>query len=412
MIEKLRALTARLFVNRQLAFLWIGQVISQTGDSVYQIGLLWLMLEMTGRKSLTGFAAATLFLPTLLFGLPAGVLVDRVSKRRLMIGADALRAALVLTVPVGYAAGMLTPLSLGIITFAVASCAAVFNPARDALVPRLTESRALPHANALIQTSWQLAILLGPAVAAIMLSAVGIIHLFSFDAVTYLISLVAIVAIGRTLPSRRVVGGEQRHSAFTQLREGLSYVAKNPMMRMLILITGIDNLILMGPAIVGSPILVREGLGLDDPRAYAWLQAALAGGMLIGAPFMATVGRRLPLGKTVMVGIVLDGLTFAPFFFVTTLHAAIMVLFVHSFFIPLITVSRTTLVQRYVPKGLHGRMFSVIGVCVIGGTAVSSALTGLAAEYIPIQKIYLIAGLGAAATALPGFFSRALRRAT
>jgi hypothetical protein len=57
-------------------------------------------------------------------------------------------------------------------------------------------------------------------------------------------------------------------------------------------------------------------------------------------------------------------------------------------------------------------MFSVIGVCVIGGTAVSAALTGLAAEYIPIQKIYLIAGLGAAATALPGFFSRALRRAT
>jgi MFS family permease len=411
MITKLITLAARLLVNRQLGFLWIGQVVSQTGDSVYQIGLLWLMLEMTGRKSLTGLAAATLFLPTLLFGLPAGVLVDRVSKRRLMIGADALRAALVLTIPAGYAAGILTPLSLGIITFAVASCAAVFNPARDALVPRLTESLDLPHANALIQTSWQLAILLGPAVAAIMLSAVGIIHLFTFDSVTFLISLVAITAIGKTLPRRDVAAGGQAHSAFTQLREGLSYVTKDPMMRMLILVTAIDNLILMGPAIVGTPILVREGLGIDDPRAYAWLQAALAGGMLIGAPFMATVGKRLPLGKTVMVGIVLDGLTFAPFLFVRTLPAAIVLLFIHSFFIPLITVSRTTLVQRYVPKELHGRIFSVIGVCVVGGTAISAALTGLAAEYIPIQKIYLLAGLGAAATALPGFFSRALRRA-
>jgi hypothetical protein len=57
-------------------------------------------------------------------------------------------------------------------------------------------------------------------------------------------------------------------------------------------------------------------------------------------------------------------------------------------------------------------MFSVIGVCVVGGTAISSALTGLAAEYLPIQRIYLLAGLGAAATALPGIFSRALRRAT
>ena len=409
---KLSTAPVRLLVNRQLGLLWIGQVISQTGDSVYQIGLLWLMLELTGKKSLTGLAAASLFLPTLLFGLPAGVVVDRTSKRRLMIGADALRACLVLSIPIGYAAGVITPLFLGLITFAVASCAAVFNPSRDALVPRLAESRELPHANALIQTSWQLAILLGPAVAAIVLSTTGIIHLFTFDAMTFLVSLVAILAIGRTTPLRGAAPEAPVHSMFDQLREGLSYVGKDPMMRMLIFITAIDNLILMGPAIVGTPILVREGLGLDDPRAYAWLQASLAGGMVIGAPFMATVGRRLPLGKTVMAGIILDGLTFAPFFFVTTLRAAIIVLFVHSFFIPLITVSRTTLVQRYVPTKLHGRMFSVIGVCVVGGTAVSAALTGLAAEYLPIQKIYLLAGLGAAATALPGFFSKELRRAT
>jgi MFS family permease len=412
MMMKLQALPTRLLVNRQLGLLWVGQVVSQAGDSVYQIGLLWLMLEMTGKKSLAGLAAASLFLPTLLFGLPAGVLADRVSRRRLMIGADALRAGLVLAVPIVYATGGLTPLFIGLITFAVASCAAVFNPARDALVPRLAKSHELPHANALIQTSWQLAILLGPAVAAGLLSVVGIIHLFTFDAATYVISLAAIVAIGKAPSPEGAAVGEERPSALTQLKEGLKFAAGDPMMRMLIFITAIDNLILMGPAIVGTPILVREGLGLDDPRAYAWLQASLAGGMLIGAPFMATVGRRLPLGKTVMAGIILDGLTFAPFFFVTTLPAAIVVLFIHSFFIPLITVSRTTLVQRYVPTELHGRMFSVIGVCVIGGTAISSALTGLAAEYLPIQRIYLIVGLGAAATALPGFFSKALRRAT
>ena len=411
MRPQLQSLPARLLVNRRLGLLWIGQVISQAGDSVYQIGLLWLMLEMTGKKSLAGLAAASLFLPTLLFGLPAGVLVDRVCKRRLMIGTDALRAALVLTIPAGYAAGVLTPLSLGVITFAVASCAAVFNPARDALVPSLAESPDLPHANALIQTSWQLAILLGPAAAAIILSVVGIIHLFTFDAATYLISLAAIVAIGAPSRKERTAAREPGHSTLAELREGLAYATRDPMMRMLVLITAIDNLILMGPAIVGTPILVRDGLGLDDPRAYAWLQASLAGGMLIGAPFMATVGRRLPLGKTVMAGIILDGLTFAPFFFVTTLPAAIVVLFVHSFFIPLITVSRTTLVQRYVPTKLHGRMFSVIGVCVVGGTAISAGMTGLAAEYVPIQTIYLFSGLCAAATALPGFFSRALRRA-
>ena len=182
-------------------------------------------------------------------------------------------------------------------------------------------------------------------------------------------------------------------------------------MRMLVFITAIDNLILMGPAIVGPPILVREVLKFDDPRAYAWVQASLAGGMLVGAPFMAVFGKRLPLGKTALWGVVLDGLTYAPLFFVNSLYGVMAVIFVHSFFIPLITVSRTTLIQHRVPAELHGRMFAVISVCVVGGTALSAALTGLAAEVVPIQTIYLVIGLAAAATATPGFLLPGLKEA-
>ena len=401
----------KVFVNRRVALLWAGQVVSQTGDTVYQIGLLWLMLETTGRKSLTGLAASALFVPTLLFGLPAGVLADRVSRRHLMIGADLLRAVLVMAIPAAAGTSLFTPAYLAVVTFAVASCAAVFYPARDALLPDLVEHKDLPHANALIQTSWQLAILLGPVVAGIMLPLTGIIHLFTFDAFTFLISLVAIVAIGKGVVVRTAPVSRLAPSPTMQLREGLSYIARNPLMRMLVFITAIDNLILMGPAIVGPPILVREVLKLDDPRAYAWVQASLAGGMLVGAPFMAVFGKRLPLGKTALWGVVLDGLTYAPLFFVNSLYGVMAVIFVHSFFIPLITVSRTTLIQHRVPAELHGRMFAVISVCVVGGTALSAALTGLAAEVVPIQTIYLVIGLAAAATATPGFLLPGLKEA-
>ncbi len=342
----LRAALRRLLINRRLALLWFGQVVSQTGDGVFQIGLLWLMLEMTGRKSLAGLAAAALFLPTLLLGLPGGVLADRLSRRRLMIAMDGCRAVLVLAIPVGWWLGWLSPLYLGAVTFAAASCAAVFNPAKDAMIPSLVTAEKLPHANALIQTSWQIAILLGPAVAGIVLSVTGIINLFSLDAVTYLVSLVAIVAIGSRGRRGPAVAGAGGESGLTQLKAGLRYVVTNPLVRMLVVVTAIDNLMLMGPAIVGPPILVRDVLALNDPRAYAWIQAALAGGMLVGAPFMATFGRRLALGKTVLWGVVLDGLTYCPMFFVESLTGAIVVVFLHSFFIPLITVARTTLIQR------------------------------------------------------------------
>lgn len=405
------ALIRRILVNPKVGFLWAGQVISQTGDSVFQIGLLWLVLEMTGRSSLAGLAGASLFLPTLLFGLLAGVLVDRVSRRKLMIAADAVRALLVLAIPLAHYLDALSPALLVVITFAVATCAAAFNPARDALVPRLAGASDLPHANALIQTSWQVAILLGPAVAGVLLTVTDVVHLFSFDAVTYLVSLAAIASIGGRLRRTSDAAGEKAEPVLRELRRGLTYVARDPLMRMLVFVTAIDNLILMGPAIVGPPILVREVLDASDPRAYAWVQAALAGGMLVGAPFMATVGRRLPLGKLMLFGVVLDGLTYAPLFWADTLPQIVAVIFFHSLFIPLITVSRTTLIQRHVPPELHGRMFSVMGVCVIGGTAVSSAMTGIAAEWVSIQTVYLVIGVGAAATALPGFFSKALRRA-
>ncbi|MBN2369601.1 MAG: MFS transporter [Vicinamibacteria bacterium] len=405
----MRALLRRLLVNRRVAFLWIGQVVSQAGDSVYQIGLLWLILDMTGRTSLAGLAAAALFLPTLIFGLAAGVVADRVSRRRLMILMDALRAALVLAVPLGHRLDWLGPSFLGALTFAVASCAAFFNPARDALVPSLAEPDELPHANALMQTSWQLAILLGPALAGVLLSITGLIHLFTFDALTYLASLVAIVAVGGSRGRR--VSTPARVSALRELRDGLAYVARDPLMRIIVIVTAVDNLILMGPAIVGPPILVRETLGIDDPRAYAWAQAALAGGMLVGAPFMATWGRRLPLGRTLLWGVVLDGLTYTPLFFVDSLAGVVGVIFVHSFFVPLITVSRTTLIQRHAPARLHGRVFAAIGVCVVGGTALSAAMTGIAAETFEMRAIFLVIGLAAAATALPGFASRAIRQA-
>jgi MFS transporter, DHA3 family, macrolide efflux protein len=403
------SLLRRILVNRQVALLWAGQVVSQTGDSVFLIALLWLTLEMTGRNTLAGLAAAALYLPTLIFGLVGGVAADRVSQRHLMMGMDAARALLVLAIPMTYRFHLLTPATLGLLAFAVASCAAFFNPARDAFLPRVAPDEGLPHANALMQTSWQAAILLGPAIAGIMLSVIKVVDLFVFDAFTYVASFVALLAIGRSLkiaaPTRSTA------SAWREIHEGLAYVMRDPLMRMLVFVTAVDNVILMGPAIVGPPILVRETLGLADPRAYAWVEAALAGGMIVGAPFMAIFGRRLPLGRTVLVGVVLDGLTYTPLFLVRSLPGVLLVIFIHSFFIPLITVSRTTLIQRRVPERLHGRMFAVIGMCVVGGTALSAALTGVAASMVPMPWVFLVIGIAAAATALPGFASRALREA-
>ncbi|MGE0434310.1 MAG: MFS transporter, partial [Planctomycetota bacterium] len=329
-----------------------------------------------------------------------------------------------------WAHGWLTPLALGMITFAIASFAAFFNPARDSLVPDLVNERDLPHANALIQTSWQVAILLGPVAAAFILSATAndVNLLFVLNAATYGVSLACILVVARAVRTplaatfaTPIAPGDAadpaastpappRGSVLAELREGLAFAWANPVMRIVLIVTAIDNIILMGPAIVGIPLFVREVLQAG-PTSYSWIQAALAGGVIAGVPFMAVFGKRLPLGKTLMWGVVLDGLTYMPLAWITTFEGAVITVFLHSVFIPVITVTRTTLVQRHVPPRMRGRMFALIGMCVIGGTSISVALTGWAAESMSVHTIYLAISIGAAATALPGFFSKGLRDA-
>lgn len=394
----------RILVNRNVALLFFGQVVSQAGDSIYQIALVWLCYLLTGSRSLTGLLASAAYLPYLLLALPGGVVADRLPRRSIMIASDVARFLLVMMLPALHSLGALSILVLGLVTMAVESCAALFYPARDALLPALAPPARLAHANALLQTSWQLAFLIGPTMAALLLPRTGLVHLFTIDALTFLVSLAAIAAIAvpRTPPALREA------SAWHDVLEAVRFVRQHRRMRTVLLVAAADNLFLMGPAIVGMVLFVRDVLRLG-PQAGAWIGACYAGGAILGAPLMARFSDRADLGRLLLIGIVLDGLTFVPLFWVRSFAGTAVTIAFHSLFIPMITVSRTTLIQRSVPEQLHGRIFALVQMAVIGMTALSTSATGLLGEWIPTPSLFLVAAVLAAATALPALLSGALR---
>jgi hypothetical protein len=106
--------------------------------------------------------------------------------------------------------------------------------------------------------------------------------------------------------------------------------------------------------------------------------------------------------KILLFGIVLDGITYSFLYLVENSLAGILVLFIHGIGIPLITVSRTTIIQRSVPDHFRGRIFSMVYMAVMGTTALSVGLTGLTLEYITANVLYLIIGVGAAGTVFIG----------
>ncbi|MBD3234405.1 MAG: MFS transporter [candidate division Zixibacteria bacterium] len=396
----------RVFQNRNLTYLWVGQVISQIGDSVYQIGLIWLTLELSGSESITGLVAMSAYLPAVFLSIFSGVVSDRYDRRKIMISADLFRCVFILLIPLSFVVGMLNPILLGINAFAIAIAATFFNPARDSIIPTIVERKGLLRANSLIQTSWQFSLLIGPAIAGGLLHFVGNVHLFTVDSLAYLLSFLFVFLIR---PSAPEIDIPRKRPGFSEVKEGLIYAVKHPVILPLLLITIADNIFIMGPAIVGTPVFVKQVLGLGA-ESYALIQACYAIGMLIGTAGLLIFGKRFKKGRILLLGMFLDGITFVPLYFVDSLLTMEITIIVHSLAIPMLTVVRASIIQEIIPTKMTGRIFALVNLAVVGMSAVSSGLSGFLLEIVGAPTLFLLIGCGGAICGVLGWiFARDLR---
>ena len=379
--------------------MWFGHLISHAGDAVFMIALPWLMLDITGSKSLTSLVSMSAYLPAVLFGLFAGVVVDRYNRNWIMIYYDIHRALLVAVIRLSLIYGFISPLLIGVITFSLSTFSAFFYPARDSLIPHIVTAEELPAANSAISVSGQMSHLLGPLFAGIGISIFGLRHLFTADAISFLFSILLISLI--VGPARKLT--IEKHPPKSQgIVEGLTYVNTHKGLRLLLILTFLNNIFIMGPAIIGLPVFVREVL-TSDFGVLAKLEVAMATGMIVGSFVFWKAEKNISPISILLFGIVMDGITYALLFFADTSFIAMLVLVIHGIGIPLITVSRTTIIQAEVPDEFRGRLFSMIYMAVMGTTAISVGLTGFILEFIGADSLFLLIGVGAASTVIIGF---------
>jgi MFS family permease len=402
--------------RRAVALLWLGQVVSHLGDSLFLGSIVYLALEVTGSKSKSGLLMATNFLPALALGLFAGAFVDRHDRRRVMIGADVLRALAVGAIPVLYLNGHLGTAALGSAVFCLALGTTLFNPAIKALLPEMVPLDRLTTAVSMFQVSEYIALVAGPGLAVLVLPRLGMAHMFTADAATFVFSAVCLAFLPREARRRmHAVRVAEPLAALAPalLREvgvGLRAVRANPVLRVLLVLAALDNLFIMGLAYVGTPVLVKETLrlGLD---ANMRAQGTLFLGLAMASAAFWLVGRRWPKGRVILIGIALDGLTFLPLALCRTLPQVQLALFIHAMSIPLIIIPRTVLIQQTVPGPLLGRTFALLNMTVFGMTAISSALVGVLAERVAPQVLFVAFGVLGALPGLAGFAFPALRAA-
>jgi len=280
--------------------LWLGQTISVFGDQVTQLGLpLVAVLTLGADASQMGLLTAVGLLPHLLFSLPAGVWLDRVrSRRRLMIGADLGRAALIGSIPLAYGLGTLSMPQLYVVGFLTGSLAVVFDLSWNTLFVTVTQRERYVEAMALLSGSRSLASVGGPTIGGLLVQAFGAPLALLVDAVSYLGSVIFLRRIRSPEPPVETEAGSIRG----RLLAGLSFVLGDHLMRPTLLSVATVNLFTFASSALFI-LYATTQLGVS-PGALGLALGTGAVGAVIGAIFASRIGRRIGMGPAYALGLV------------------------------------------------------------------------------------------------------------
>jgi predicted MFS family arabinose efflux permease len=317
----------------------------------------------------TGLLQTALTLPFILFAIPAGLLTDRISRRKLMAGAEALRAAALAGILVLIAMGELTLPLLCLLGF-IAVCGTVaYSVAAPALVPSLVTPQLLPAANARIELARTIAFASGPALGGVLVGGVGAAPAFGFAAALSVIAVVLLSGIYE--PARE--GAPRRHP-LQDIKEGASFVLHHALLRPVFITQFIFNTGSFLVLAVFVPYAVRR-FGLSATGIGTTL-AMYGVGMVVGALAATRVMKRLAFGTVIGLGPV-TGFVAAIVMAITTVVSASWLAGLSFFLLgvgPILwVISTTTLRQSVTPPRLLGRV-SAINILSYGARPLGSAL--------------------------------------
>src|SRR5690242_20442505 len=226
--------TARLWHSRDWVLLWSGQLVSVVGTQVSQLAYPLLMLALTDSPAQAGFLSAARTIPYLLLGLPAGALVDRWDRRRVMIVCDAGRALALGSIPLAMAFGWLTLAQLYAVALLEGVLNVFFNLAETAALTRVVTRDQIPAATTLNEVTLSTGSMLGPALGGLIF-AIGQGFAFLADAISYAVSVVSVWFIRAELSASQAAGTNRLVDA---IRAGVVWLWRHPLLRLLALITG------------------------------------------------------------------------------------------------------------------------------------------------------------------------------
>ncbi len=383
--------------NRSFSLIWAGKAISNLGDQLRTIALIWLVKDLTGSALAMGTVGVCAVAPYLVFGMFGGALVDLVDRKKVMVYSDVFRAVLTLAVPALLLTGHLQFWHICVAAVVLSSISAFFNPAMMAALPNLVPSEQLLAANSLNSLTMQTTMVAGPALGGMIVGLAGTAPALFLDSISFVISAACVflatvpenpAASSAKVDVKTVVGG---------VSEGLRFIFDYKLLLAIVLVA-------IGLNFVGVPLEILLAIHVDKAwgagaAGYGAINSAYAAGAVLGTLAVGLVVSRIKRDDVIWGAVFIQGLAMFGLAFGTSLLQGIAVMVVVGVLNSLVNIPLNTWAQQIVPDRVRGRVFSAIEVSASAAVPLALALAGSAADAFGTARLFAII---AAATAAGG----------
>lgn len=351
-----------------------GQAVSMIGTWMQSIAQSWLVLQLTGSATALGIVIGLQTLPVLVLGPYAGVVADRLDKRRLMIGLQSGMGVLALVLGVLTISETVELWHVYVLAFLLGVGNCFENPARQAFVLEMVGPADLRNAVSLNSVLVNVARAVGPAIAGIVIATGGIglcflLNAASFVAVVVSLARLDVGALDRPVPTPRAPG---------QLREGLAYVRRTPELAVPLLMMALVGCLAYEFQVV-LPVVAQETFG-GDASTYGFLTAAMGAGAVVGGLAVAARGRT-GLGALAVAaaafGVAMLGAALAPNLAVALVAMAL----VGAASVAFLSTGNSTLQLASAPH-MRGRVMALWAVAFLGSTPVGGPIAGFVSQHL------------------------------
>lgn len=384
--------------------LWLSQLVSNLGDTLHYIALVVLVFQLTGQGVAVAILVAAEVVPILLLGPIAGVVIDRFSRKSVLIGADVVRAALALSLVWPQGAWHAYLVAAGI-----AAGNTFFNPTVQAVIPTITTEDQRLAANSVSWSTGRLVQIIAAAIAGGIIALVGTETAFLINAVTFLISAALLLRLA--IPQHAGQLGDDTKRGFDRylddVRAGFRYAVRDRLVSRLLVVQGLAS---FAVGATGAMLVILSERHLDlPPSGFAWLIGAIGVGALLGPLIPNAFASEHRDAQWMFAPYIVRGVGDVLIAIFTPLPIALLILFVYGLNTSTGMVVFSSTVQGAVPDAVRGRVFTLLDVVWNAMRRLSLAVGAVIVDMIGIQPLFwvggtLLAGAGVLGLALLGTY--------